>query len=230
MLIIIFLRYQGTARMMFNSFGSSLWMMPFSKYCRTDNKYWKHFSGGRQVGPPTYHCDEQEFKTNLSGWPTKIINIEIPSTRGKIDDSFTLLVGNQVMVLLVPNCLIVMSVFSIWCISFILRNTWGQLVQHGVRTTYSIIFLSSGNIRWHLFQGNWRLWPRQQEALVPVREVSVISLIIKIYFARIFWSFYMKSQKLRLLKLHFFWRGAAKNGHLITMSKGNHQTENMLLP
>lgn len=107
MLIIIFLRYQGTARMMFNSFGSSLWMMPFSKYCRTDNKYWKHFSGGRQVGPPTYHCDEQEFKTNLSGWPTKIINIEIPSTRGKIDDSFTLLVGNQVMVLLVPqlpNC------------------------------------------------------------------------------------------------------------------------------
>eukprot|EP00256_Glycine_max_P049552 XP_006604503.1 phospholipid--sterol O-acyltransferase isoform X2 [Glycine max] len=72
---------EGTARMMFNSFGSSLWMMPFSKYCRTDNKYWKHFSGGRQVGPPTYHCDEQEFKTNLSGWPTKIINIEIPSTR-----------------------------------------------------------------------------------------------------------------------------------------------------
>ena len=65
------------------------------------------------MGPPTYHCDEQEFKTNLSGWPTKIINIEIPSTRGKIDDSFTLLVGNQVMVLLVPNCLIVMSVCSI---------------------------------------------------------------------------------------------------------------------
>ena len=88
MLIIIFLRYQGTARLMFNSFSSSLWMMPFSKYCRADNKYWRHFSGERHVGNHTYHCDEQEFQSNFSGWPTKIINIEIPSTRGKIDDSY----------------------------------------------------------------------------------------------------------------------------------------------
>ncbi|XP_047167161.1 phospholipid--sterol O-acyltransferase isoform X2 [Vigna umbellata] len=70
---------EGTARLMFNSFGSALWMMPFSKYCRTDNRYWKHFSGGRHAGQPTYKCDEQEFQSNFSGWPTKIINIEIPS-------------------------------------------------------------------------------------------------------------------------------------------------------
>lgn len=88
MLIITFLRYQGTARLMFNSFSSSLWMLPFSKYCRTNNKYWKHFSGGRQVGNHTYHCDEEEFKSNFSGWPTKIINIEIPSSRGETDDPF----------------------------------------------------------------------------------------------------------------------------------------------
>ncbi|KAI9085868.1 hypothetical protein K1719_032282, partial [Acacia pycnantha] len=72
---------EGTARLMFNSFSSSLWMMPFSKYCRGDNKYWKHFSGGSHVGHHTYHCDEQEYRSNFSGWPTNIINIEIPSTR-----------------------------------------------------------------------------------------------------------------------------------------------------
>lgn len=95
MLIIIFLRYQGTARLMFNSFGSALWMMPFSKYCRTDNRYWKHFSGGRHAGQPTYKCDEQEFQSNFSGWPTKIINIEIPSAHGMIDDSFTFSSGQS---------------------------------------------------------------------------------------------------------------------------------------
>ncbi|KAI4349359.1 hypothetical protein L6164_009954 [Bauhinia variegata] len=72
---------EGTARLMFNSFGSSLWMMPFSKYCRVDNKYCKHFSGGHRVGNHTYRCDEQEFRSNFSGWPTNIINIEMPSTR-----------------------------------------------------------------------------------------------------------------------------------------------------
>lgn len=115
MLIIIFLRYQGTARLMFNSFGSSLWMMPFSKYCRTDNKYWKHFAGERHAGHHTYRCDEREFHSNLSGWPTKIINIEIPSSRGEIDDSLAFASeqschgtnGAQLWVLMVPNCLFV---------------------------------------------------------------------------------------------------------------------------
>ncbi|KAK9265856.1 hypothetical protein L1049_027089 [Liquidambar formosana] len=73
---------EGTARLLFNSFGSSLWMMPFSQYCRAENTYWKHFSEGSRKGRPTYQCDEQEFRLNYSGWPTNIINIEIPSTRG----------------------------------------------------------------------------------------------------------------------------------------------------
>uniref|UniRef100_A0A5B6Z9N8 Phospholipid--sterol O-acyltransferase n=1 Tax=Davidia involucrata TaxID=16924 RepID=A0A5B6Z9N8_DAVIN len=73
---------EGTARLMFNSFGSSLWMMPFSKYCRTDNVYWKHFSDGNRKGHQAYHCDEHEYRSNYSGWPTNIINIEIPSMRG----------------------------------------------------------------------------------------------------------------------------------------------------
>lgn len=34
-------------------------------------------------GHNMYHCDEREFQLNFSGWPTNIINIEIPSIRGK---------------------------------------------------------------------------------------------------------------------------------------------------
>ncbi|KAJ6973769.1 hypothetical protein NC653_033946 [Populus alba x Populus x berolinensis] len=78
----ILARYQGTARLMFNSFASSLWMMPFSKYCRTDNSYCRHFAGGFRKGHHTYQCEEQEFRLNYSGWPTNIVNIEIPSVRG----------------------------------------------------------------------------------------------------------------------------------------------------
>ncbi|CAN0897603.1 Phospholipid--sterol O-acyltransferase [Linum grandiflorum] len=73
---------EGTARLMFNSFGSSSWMMPISKYCRSDNPYWKHFSGGFKRNNQTYHCEEQEYRSDYSGWPTNLVNIEIPSTRG----------------------------------------------------------------------------------------------------------------------------------------------------
>uniref|UniRef100_A0A2P2L2X8 Phospholipidsterol O-acyltransferase isoform X1 n=1 Tax=Rhizophora mucronata TaxID=61149 RepID=A0A2P2L2X8_RHIMU len=70
---------EGTARLMFNSFASSLWMMPLSKYCRADSPYWNHFGGGFRKGRHTYQCEERE---DYSGWPTNIVNIEIPSTRG----------------------------------------------------------------------------------------------------------------------------------------------------
>ncbi|XP_041004989.1 phospholipid--sterol O-acyltransferase [Juglans microcarpa x Juglans regia] len=73
---------EGTARLLFNSFSSSLWMLPFSKYCRADHTYWKHFSGVTRRGHQTYHCEEQEFRSNFSGLATNIINIEIPSIRG----------------------------------------------------------------------------------------------------------------------------------------------------
>lgn len=76
---------EGTARLMFNSFASSLWMMPFSKYCRADNIYWKHFSGDIKKGHHTYHCDEEEFRLNFSGWPTNIVNVEIPSFHAGFD-------------------------------------------------------------------------------------------------------------------------------------------------
>ncbi|KAL5711953.1 hypothetical protein ACHQM5_014174 [Ranunculus cassubicifolius] len=73
---------EGTVRSLSNSFGSSSWMMPFSKHCRTNNVYWKHFFDGRGTGHHKYHCDDMEFRFNYSGWPTNIVNIEIPSMRG----------------------------------------------------------------------------------------------------------------------------------------------------
>lgn len=56
--------------------------MPFSKNCRTENVYLKHFSSGNKKGHQAYHCDDLEFRTNYSGWPTNVVNIEIPTTRG----------------------------------------------------------------------------------------------------------------------------------------------------
>ncbi|XP_020599211.1 phospholipid--sterol O-acyltransferase [Phalaenopsis equestris] len=73
---------EGTARMLYNSFGSSLWLMPFSKYCKADNVYWKHFFDGNGDHWRTNQCDDVEFRSNYSGWPTDVINIEIPSVRG----------------------------------------------------------------------------------------------------------------------------------------------------
>lgn len=77
--------HQGTARLMFNSFGSSLWLSPFSKYCKADNIYWKHYYEGRRRHHHTHHCDEMEFKSKYSGWPTDIINIELPSVHGIVE-------------------------------------------------------------------------------------------------------------------------------------------------
>ncbi|KAE8650822.1 phospholipid--sterol O-acyltransferase [Cucumis sativus] len=76
---------EGTARVMCNSFGSSLWMMPFSKYCRGDDVYWKHFSKGNGGVHHSYHCSEQEPHSNYSGWPTYIANIEVPLVHAGYD-------------------------------------------------------------------------------------------------------------------------------------------------
>uniref|UniRef100_A0A0A0L8V7 Phospholipid--sterol O-acyltransferase n=1 Tax=Cucumis sativus TaxID=3659 RepID=A0A0A0L8V7_CUCSA len=70
---------------MCNSFGSSLWMMPFSKYCRGDDVYWKHFSKGNGGVHHSYHCSEQEPHSNYSGWPTYIANIEVPLVHAGYD-------------------------------------------------------------------------------------------------------------------------------------------------
>lgn len=83
MLVIYLCENQGTARLMVNSFASTVWMMPFSKYCKADNIYWKHFSGGRRRAHQTYECDENEFQVSYSGWATNIVNIEVPSARGR---------------------------------------------------------------------------------------------------------------------------------------------------
>ena len=76
--------FQGTARLMFNAFGSSLWILPFSKYCKADNIYWKHFFEGKGRSPHRQQCDEAEYISDYSGWPTDLVNIEVPSGRGSL--------------------------------------------------------------------------------------------------------------------------------------------------
>lgn len=73
---------QGTARLMFNSFGSSVWMLPFSPHCKADHKYWRHLSERSGEAHHAYDCDKEDFQGDYSGWPTNLINIEIPSFRG----------------------------------------------------------------------------------------------------------------------------------------------------
>uniref|UniRef100_A0A0D9VMJ3 Aminotransferase-like plant mobile domain-containing protein n=1 Tax=Leersia perrieri TaxID=77586 RepID=A0A0D9VMJ3_9ORYZ len=72
---------RGTARLMFNAFGSSLWLMPFSEYCKADNIYWKHFFEGKGGCYHRQQCDEMEYKSEYSGWPTNLVSIEIPTIR-----------------------------------------------------------------------------------------------------------------------------------------------------
>ncbi|CAD6249013.1 unnamed protein product [Miscanthus lutarioriparius] len=72
---------EGTARLMFNAFGSSLWLMPFSKHCKADNIYWKHFFEGKGGCPHRQQCDEAEYISDYAGWPTDLVNIEVPSVR-----------------------------------------------------------------------------------------------------------------------------------------------------
>ncbi|KAL2900253.1 Phospholipid--sterol O-acyltransferase [Bienertia sinuspersici] len=62
---------EGTARLMFNSFGSSMWMLPFSKYCKTDSKYWKHFSEKGSDAYPSV-LDVMENTTMECSLPTQL--------------------------------------------------------------------------------------------------------------------------------------------------------------
>eukprot|EP01018_Ginkgo_biloba_P030470 Gb_39969 [translate_table: standard] len=73
---------EGTSRLMCNSFGSSLWMLPFSEHCRRDHRYWKSFFDGREKESYNIRCDEKEYRSNFSGWPVDLVNIEIPAMPG----------------------------------------------------------------------------------------------------------------------------------------------------
>ncbi|KAL2643136.1 hypothetical protein R1flu_010723 [Riccia fluitans] len=68
---------EGTARLMGNTFGSSLWMLPFSPYCHADPKRsQKYFDG---VSPKHFICDAEQQSSNSSGWPVDVVTIERPS-------------------------------------------------------------------------------------------------------------------------------------------------------
>lgn len=75
---------QGTARLMYNSYGSSMWLNPFSQHCRADNIQWKwkRFFEGKDSDRHKYHCEETDSHTGWPNWPTDLINIEVPRYPG----------------------------------------------------------------------------------------------------------------------------------------------------
>jgi hypothetical protein len=66
---------------MYNSYGSSMWLNPFSQHCRADNIQWKwkRFFEGKDSDRHKYHCEDTESHL---GWPTDLINIEVPRYLG----------------------------------------------------------------------------------------------------------------------------------------------------
>lgn len=69
---------------MYNSYGSSMWLNPFSHHCRSDNIQWKwkRFFEGKEGDRHKYHCEEKESHSGWPNWPTHLINIEVPTYPG----------------------------------------------------------------------------------------------------------------------------------------------------
>lgn len=73
---------QGTARVMCNSFASSLWMLPFSKHCHVDHRMSSNFRESDSVVVPHLVCDKKEYERNSSSWPVNLVKIDLPATPG----------------------------------------------------------------------------------------------------------------------------------------------------
>lgn len=156
-------RYQGTARLMFNSFGSSLWMLPSSKYCRSDNALLKHFSPRSKKGHFAYVCDDHEFQVNYSGWPTNLINVEIPSVRGSkcsISRTHSFTSFCTLLWYVWQGMLTLLHYFLCrrWSISFTHWNCTDQCVWRRMWISNSVILFCSWSFWRNVFQSYSWLW------------------------------------------------------------------------
>ncbi|CAM6033246.1 unnamed protein product [Sphagnum compactum] len=70
---------EGTARLLCNSFGSSLWMLPFSKHCHVNDRMCSKSDADVQAGAH-YFCDKNEREGNSSSWPIDIARIDLPAS------------------------------------------------------------------------------------------------------------------------------------------------------
>jgi len=71
---------EGTARIMCNSFASSLWMLPFSKHCHVDHQMCSNLRrSGASEGSHLF-CDEKEFEGNTSSWPVDLVTVDLPAS------------------------------------------------------------------------------------------------------------------------------------------------------
>lgn len=73
---------EGTARLMCNSFSSSIWMLPFSRHCDSSHKSSTRSWGYPRKDGSTVVCDDDEFAINSSGWPVDIVKVEVPKDLG----------------------------------------------------------------------------------------------------------------------------------------------------
>lgn len=69
---------EGTARLMCNSFSSSIWMLPFSRHCDASHRSSVRSWGKAGEDEPSVTCDNEEFAAKSSGWPVDIVKVEVP--------------------------------------------------------------------------------------------------------------------------------------------------------
>jgi hypothetical protein len=67
---------------MCNSFGSSLWMLPFSKHCHVDHKMFSNYRESDPMVGPHLVCDKKEYEGNSSSWPVDLVKIDLPASPG----------------------------------------------------------------------------------------------------------------------------------------------------
>lgn len=73
---------EGTARKLSNTFGSCLWMSPFSRHCHADHKFCGSTSDSSSVKGSRRACSSQEYAVNASGWPVDVLTVDFPTTPG----------------------------------------------------------------------------------------------------------------------------------------------------
>ena len=161
---------------MFNAFGSSLWLMPFSKHCKADNIYWKHFFEGKGGCPHRQQCDEAEYISDYAGWPTDLVNIEVPSVRGSLQKSLSFLMWR--LRISVP-----LSRRNVFPFPLFHHRYGGIPIHHGYNREHNIqygvwkancpVIFCQRSVRWYFVQNNRGLWPSEQGTCLSAWEVSL---------------------------------------------------------
>ncbi|CAM6094433.1 unnamed protein product [Calypogeia fissa] len=69
---------EGTARVMSNSFSSSLWMLPISPHCHPQPNHSQEWGDGEPKTTSHYICDGKEDGVGNMGWPVNVVTVDLP--------------------------------------------------------------------------------------------------------------------------------------------------------